>query len=168
MCGIAGFVNRRGEGADRELLARMTSTLAHRGPDGDGLFLEGPAGLGHRRLSIIDVDGGAAPMSNEDGSIWVTFNGEIYNDPELRAWLLSRGHVFRTGCDTESLVHLYEEAAERDVRARDLGHPSPALDSGSGQDGPEAALPRGNVARNVSVRVRAQGASDASRNAEAA
>jgi asparagine synthase (glutamine-hydrolysing) len=109
MCGIAGFVNREGVSADRELLARMTATLAHRGPDGDGLFLNGPAGLGHRRLSIIDVEGGAAPMSNEDGTVWVTFNGEIYNDPELRAWLQSRGHLFRTGCDTESLVHLYEE-----------------------------------------------------------
>jgi asparagine synthase (glutamine-hydrolysing) len=109
MCGIAGFVNRDGVAADRDLLARMTATIAHRGPDGDGFFLEGPAGLGHRRLSIIDVEGGAQPMSNEDGTVWVTFNGEIYNDPELRSWLLSRGHVFRTSCDTESLVHLYEE-----------------------------------------------------------
>jgi asparagine synthase (glutamine-hydrolysing) len=109
MCGIAGFVNREGIAADRDILARMTATLAHRGPDGDGLFCEGPAGLGHRRLSIIDVAGGAAPMSNEDGTVWVTFNGEIYNDPELRSWLLARGHLFRTNCDTETLVHLYEE-----------------------------------------------------------
>ncbi len=109
MCGIAGFVNRDGEAADRELLARMTATIAHRGPDGDGFYCEGPAGLGHRRLSIIDVDGGSQPMSNEDGTVWVTYNGEIYNDPELRARLISRGHVFRTDCDTESLVHLYEE-----------------------------------------------------------
>ncbi|WP_435007706.1 asparagine synthase (glutamine-hydrolyzing) [Tundrisphaera lichenicola] len=109
MCGIAGFVNRDGDPADRGVLARMTSTLAHRGPDGDGLHLDGPVGLGHRRLSIIDVEGGAQPMSNEDGSVWVTFNGEIYNDPELRAGLLSKGHTFRTGCDTESLVHLYED-----------------------------------------------------------
>jgi asparagine synthase (glutamine-hydrolysing) len=112
MCGIAGFVNRDGEAADRELLARMTATIAHRGPDGDGMYLDGPAGLGHRRLSIIDVGGGSQPMSNEDGSIWVTFNGEIYNDPRLRPWLQSRGHVFRTDCDTESLVHLYEEHGE--------------------------------------------------------
>jgi asparagine synthase (glutamine-hydrolysing) len=109
MCGIAGFVNRDGEAADRELLARMTATIAHRGPDGDGMFCEGPAGLGHRRLSIIDVDGGAQPMCNEDGTVWITFNGEIYNDPQLRTWLQSRGHIFRTDCDTESLVHLYEE-----------------------------------------------------------
>ena len=109
MCGIAGFVNRDGEPADRGILARMTATLAHRGPDGSGLRVDGPVGLGHRRLSIIDVGGGSQPMGNEDGSIWVTFNGEIYNDPELRAWLLARGHTFRTDCDTEGLVHLYEE-----------------------------------------------------------
>ena len=109
MCGIAGFLNRDGEAADRELLARMTATLAHRGPDGEGEFREGPVGLGHRRLSIIDVGGGTQPMGNEDGTVQVTFNGEIYNDPELRASLLSKGHAFRTGCDTESLVHLYEE-----------------------------------------------------------
>ena len=109
MCGIAGFLNRDGEAADRELLARMTATLAHRGPDGEGEFCEGPVGLGHRRLSIIDVGGGSQPMCNEDGTVWVTFNGEIYNDPDLRASLRSRGHVFRTDCDTESLVHLYEE-----------------------------------------------------------
>jgi asparagine synthase (glutamine-hydrolysing) len=116
MCGIAGFVNREGVAADRELLARMTVTIAHRGPDGDGFFVEGPAGLGHRRLSIIDVEGGAQPMSNEDGTIWVTFNGEIYNDPELRARLQSQGHIFRTSCDTESLVHLYEEHGPGFVR----------------------------------------------------
>ena len=109
MCGIAGFLNRDGEPARQDILARMTSTLAHRGPDGDGFLCEGPVGLGHRRLSIIDVGGGAQPMSNEDGTVWVSFNGEIYNDPELRARLKARGHVFRTDCDTESLVHLYEE-----------------------------------------------------------
>jgi asparagine synthase (glutamine-hydrolysing) len=109
MCGIAGFVNREGEAADRELLARMTATIAHRGPDGDGFYCQGPAGLGHRRLSIIDVAGGSQPMCNEDGTVWVTYNGEIYNDPALRSRLKSLGHVFRTECDTESLVHLYEE-----------------------------------------------------------
>ncbi len=109
MCGIAGFVNRDGDAADPGVLARMTATLAHRGPDGDGLHVEGPAGLGHRRLSIIDVDGGSQPMSNEDGTVWVSFNGEIYNEPDLRAGLLARGHAFRTDSDTESLVHLYEE-----------------------------------------------------------
>ncbi len=109
MCGIAGFVNRDGEAADAGLLARMTATLAHRGPDGEGELCRGPAALGHRRLSIIDVDGGAQPMANEDGTVWVSFNGEIYNDPALRAGLLARGHTFRTASDTEGLVHLYEE-----------------------------------------------------------
>ena len=109
MCGIAGFVNREGEGADPGILARMTATIAHRGPDGDGHWCRGPAALGHRRLSIIDVGGGAQPMSNEDGSAWITFNGEIYNDPALRARLLARGHTFRNLSDTEGIVHLYED-----------------------------------------------------------
>ncbi len=112
MCGIAGFVNPDGRPADPEILARMTATIEHRGPDGSGFYLDGPAALGHRRLSIIDVDGGAQPMSNEDGSIWVTFNGEIYNDPALRSLLLSAGHRFRNASDTEGLVHLYEQYGE--------------------------------------------------------
>ncbi|HEV3122103.1 MAG TPA: asparagine synthase (glutamine-hydrolyzing), partial [Isosphaeraceae bacterium] len=109
MCGIAGFVNRAGECADRDILTRMTATLVHRGPDGEGMHLDGPAGLGHRRLSIIDLAGGAQPMANEDGTVWVSYNGELYNEPELRLWLEGRGHRYRTVCDTESLVHLYEE-----------------------------------------------------------
>jgi asparagine synthase (glutamine-hydrolysing) len=109
MCGIAGFVNRDGEAADREILARMTATLAHRGPDGDGLHLDGPAGLGHRRLSIIDLATGGQPMCNEEGSVWVTYNGELYNELALRKELENRGHRYRTTSDTESLVHLYEE-----------------------------------------------------------
>jgi asparagine synthase (glutamine-hydrolysing) len=109
MCGIAGFVNRPGEPADRAILERMTATLAHRGPDGDGFYVEGPAALGHRRLSIIDLSGGAEPMSNEDGTIWITYNGELYNDPELRKELEAKGHRYRSSCDVESLIHLYEE-----------------------------------------------------------
>ncbi len=109
MCGIAGFVNCDGVAADRELLRRMTEALAHRGPDGDGFYVNGPVGLGHRRLSIIDLKGGGQPMANEDESVWVSYNGEIYNEPELRERLLARGHIFRTACDTECLVHLYEE-----------------------------------------------------------
>ena len=109
MCGIAGFVNLPGYPADRAILERMTATLAHRGPDGEGFYCEGPAALGHRRLSIIDLSGGAQPMSNEDGTVWITYNGELYNELELRKRLQSRGHTYRTSCDTESLVHLYEE-----------------------------------------------------------
>src|SRR4051794_19483473 len=109
MCGITGFVGRDGEEADRGVLARMTATLGHRGPDGDGFYLDGRAALGHRRLAIIDLAGGAQPLANEDGSVWVTYNGELYNEPALRAGLTARGHVYRTSTDTESLVHLYEE-----------------------------------------------------------
>jgi asparagine synthase (glutamine-hydrolysing) len=109
MCGIAGFVNRDGYPADRGIVERMTATLAHRGPDGDGIYCVGPVALGHRRLSIIDVSGGAQPMSNEDGTVWVTYNGELYNELELRPKLEAKGHRYRTMADTESLVHLYEE-----------------------------------------------------------
>jgi asparagine synthase (glutamine-hydrolysing) len=116
MCGIAGFVNRGGEVADREILARMIATLVHRGPDDEGAYCNGQVALGHRRLAIIDVGGGAQPMANEDGSVWVSFNGEIYNEPALRAWLQGRGHQFRTASDTEALVHLYEEHGPDFVR----------------------------------------------------
>lgn len=109
MCGIAGFVNHNGEAPDLDVLARMTFTLTHRGPDADGFHCDGPVGLGHRRLSIIDLAGGAQPMANEDETVWVTYNGEIYNEPALRAGLEARGHIFRTRSDTECLVHLYEE-----------------------------------------------------------
>lgn len=109
MCGIAGFVNAGGTLADRSIAERMTATIAHRGPDGDGFLVDGPAALGHRRLSIIDVDGGGQPMSNENGSVWVTYNGELYNEPALRAEMIAKGHRYKTACDTESLVHLYED-----------------------------------------------------------
>jgi asparagine synthase (glutamine-hydrolysing) len=111
MCGIAGFLNRdHGEAADEPLLQRMTDVIAHRGPDGAGYFVEGPLAFGHRRLSIIDLSqNGAQPMQNEDGKVTVTFNGEIYNHLSLRDELIARGHVFRSRCDTEVLVHGYEE-----------------------------------------------------------
>jgi asparagine synthase (glutamine-hydrolysing) len=109
MCGIAGFVNREGEAADRGIVERMTATLAHRGPDGDGIHVSGPVALGHRRLSIIDVTGGAQPMCNEDGTVWVTYNGELYNELEIRRELEAKGHRYQNHSDTESLVHLYEE-----------------------------------------------------------
>ncbi|WP_169977072.1 asparagine synthase (glutamine-hydrolyzing) [Tautonia rosea] len=116
MCGIAGFLNRDGDAADRSLIDRMTAPITHRGPDGSGAFVEGPVALGHRRLAIIDPSLGAQPMSNEDGTVWVTYNGELYNEPNLRKRLEALGHRYRTHCDTESLVHLYEEEGPDFVR----------------------------------------------------
>jgi asparagine synthase (glutamine-hydrolysing) len=116
MCGIAGIVGFDPRArVDGERLARMRDTLVHRGPDGEGTFTEGPVGLAHRRLAIVDVAGGAQPMSNEDGTVWVVCNGEIYNHADLRRRLEARGHRFRSRSDTESIVHLYEEEGERCV-----------------------------------------------------
>ena len=114
MCGISGFLNRDpAHPADGELLARMTDVIAHRGPDGSGVHIEGPLAFGHRRLSIIDLSSaGAQPMTNEDGTIWITFNGEIYNFLDLQRELVAKGHVFKSHCDTEVLVHGYEEWGE--------------------------------------------------------
>jgi len=110
MCGIAGVFNFGNQApADQAALARATSAMAHRGPDDEGFYLDGELGLGNRRLSIIDLPGGHQPISNEDGAIWITFNGEIYNYRDLRTGLLARGHSFRTHSDTETIVHLYEE-----------------------------------------------------------
>jgi asparagine synthase (glutamine-hydrolysing) len=110
MCGIAGMVTTgRFADCDKDLLKRMTRALYHRGPDGEGYYFDEQAGLGHRRLSIIDLEAGKQPMCNEDGSIWVTFNGEIYNYLDLRKDLLAKGHQFKTESDTEVIVHLYEE-----------------------------------------------------------
>ncbi len=121
MCGIAGIVFRDGRKPDVELLKRMTSTLVHRGPDGEGHIALPGCGLGHRRLSIIDLSGGAQPMANEDERIWVAFNGEIYNFLELRPGLESRGHRFRTHSDTEAILHLYEDhGAEMIPRLRGM------------------------------------------------
>jgi asparagine synthase (glutamine-hydrolysing) len=105
MCGICGFVGIREDG----LLARMTTALEHRGPDGHGYFECGDVGLGHRRLSIIDLEGGRQPIENEDGSLVLIFNGEIYNYLELRKGLVERGHQFKSRSDTEVILHLYEE-----------------------------------------------------------
>ena len=114
MCGIAGIVSRgRIAEEDHDLLKRMTRTLHHRGPDGEGFYFDEHAGLGHRRLSIIDLDSGKQPMSNEDETVWVTFNGEIYNYLDLRKDLIAKGHKFKTESDTEVIVHLYEEIGEK-------------------------------------------------------
>ncbi len=110
MCGICGAISLRGpREVDREALLGMVRQLFHRGPDEQGLLRAPGVGLGHARLSIIDLAGGRQPMGNEDGSVWVTFNGEIYNYKELIPFLEDRGHVFRTRSDTEVLVHLWEE-----------------------------------------------------------
>ena len=109
MCGIAGLVGRSGEVVDADSVHRMCQTIVHRGPDDEGVYARGPVGLGMRRLSIIDLSGGKQPIHNEDQSIWVVFNGEIYNFPELRRELEARGHGFYTHSDTEVIVHLYEE-----------------------------------------------------------
>jgi asparagine synthase (glutamine-hydrolysing) len=110
MCGIAGKVDFHDRPVDRELIARMCATLVHRGPDDEGIYVGPGIGLGQRRLAIIDLDRSAtAPLANEDQTLWVTFNGEIYNFHEMRRGLEQRGHRFRTHGDTEVLVHLYEE-----------------------------------------------------------
>lgn len=109
MCGICGIYDRSGGPIDQVTLERMTTTLAHRGPDGQGYFLDGWIGLGHRRLSIIDVEGGTQPIFNEDKTLQIVFNGEIYNFIELRNELKSFGHRFRTLSDTEVIIHAYEQ-----------------------------------------------------------
>jgi asparagine synthase (glutamine-hydrolysing) len=109
MCGIAGIVRRNPTGVSVETLGKMAAAIRHRGPDGYGFYSGQRVGLAHVRLSIVDLDGGAQPLTNEDGQIVVTYNGEIYNHPELRRELQARGHTFRTWCDTEILVHGYEE-----------------------------------------------------------
>lgn len=109
MCGIAGIVSLEGKPVFEQELRNMCSAIAHRGPDDEGFYFQTGVGLGMRRLSIIDLDSGRQPVSNEDGTVWVVFNGEIYNFQELRQQLKGRGHVFSTHGDTETIVHLYEE-----------------------------------------------------------
>ncbi len=116
MCGIAGFAGARGDTATAEEVHRMCQKIVHRGPDDEGVYVHGPAGLGMRRLSIIDVAGGRQPIHNEDGTIWIVFNGEIYNYPELRASLENKGHKFYTNSDTEVIVHLYEDLGAECVK----------------------------------------------------
>ena len=118
MCGIAGQFALNGDAADAVLVGAMAERLAHRGPDGEGSHFSGPVGLAHRRLAIIDLsDEGRQPMANEDGSLWIVFNGEIYNYRELREELLATGHRFASATDTEVILHAYEEWG-RDCLAR--------------------------------------------------
>ena len=109
MCGICGIFDRSGKSIYRDIIDKMAAALKHRGPDGEGRFLYGAVGLGHRRLSIIDVRGGAQPIGNEDGSLQIVFNGEIYNFVELGKELEKAGHIFKTRSDTEVIVHAYEQ-----------------------------------------------------------
>lgn len=120
MCGIAGYFRAGRSGtsyplAEHRLIEQMCDVITHRGPDDAGYHVEGGLAIGMRRLSIIDVATGHQPISNEDGSVWIVFNGEIYNFAELRATLVARGHSFKTHSDTETIVHLYEEEGERCV-----------------------------------------------------
>src|SRR6185503_2524908 len=118
MCGIAGIFETEatmGAVQRREVIQRMCGVIEHRGPDDEGFYIEGGLAIGMRRLSIIDLGTGHQPISNEDGTVWIVFNGEIYNYRELRDDLVSRGHVFRTRTDTEVIVHLYEDQGERCV-----------------------------------------------------
>jgi asparagine synthase (glutamine-hydrolysing) len=114
MCGIAGIYNFKTlEPISKGTLKAMTDTLVHRGPDAEGFYTSGALGLGHRRLAIIDLDGGHQPIANEDQSIWVVFNGEIYNFGDLHDELVKKGHTFNTRSDTEVIVHLYEQEGEQ-------------------------------------------------------
>src|SRR5258708_31636400 len=117
MCGICGiFHYGTGECADGATLREMNQQTVHSGPDDTGALVSDAAALAMRRLSIIDIKTGHQPLSNEDGSIWIVFNGEIYNHADLRQKMIARGHTYRTHSDTESIVHLYEEYGPDCVR----------------------------------------------------
>jgi asparagine synthase (glutamine-hydrolysing) len=116
MCGIAGLLAPFPADRLRAGAIALADAQRHRGPDGAGVHVQGPVALAHRRLSIIDLEAGAQPLANEDGSVWITFNGEIYNYRELRVTLEQRGHRFRTHSDTEVIVHAYEEWGDECVK----------------------------------------------------
>jgi len=115
MCGIAGFFLRGGV-AERATVKRMCDLIAHRGPDDEGFHVDNGCAIGMRRLSIIDLSTGHQPIANEDESVWIVFNGEIYEYRELRARLISQGHRFRTQSDTETILHLYEQEGPEAIR----------------------------------------------------
>jgi len=114
MCGINGIAlsSKSGHSINLAGLERMRDIITHRGPDDKGIFIDGRVGLGHRRLSIVDVASGHQPMTNEDGTLHITYNGEIYNHADFRNGLEAKGHTYRTHCDTETILHLYEEYGE--------------------------------------------------------
>src|SRR5437867_11912002 len=113
MCGIAGIIKiDPSETPDESQLRRMMKVLRHRGPDDEGFILVGPAGLAHRRLAIVDIATGQQPMANEEHTVWISYNGEIYNHASLRPSLEKKGHLYRSRSDTETIVHLYDEEGE--------------------------------------------------------
>jgi asparagine synthase (glutamine-hydrolysing) len=138
MCGITGWISGTADSPDREVLARMTRALAHRGPDAEGVVIEGAAGLGHRRLAIIDLSTDAnQPMRDASGRYLIVFNGEIYNFAEVRRELETRGHCFATRSDTEVLLEAIKawgpggaRAFERHVRAGVVGQATPNAAAG--------------------------------------
>ncbi len=164
MCGITGIFETRGKNEiERDVLARMNESQHHRGPDEGGYHVEPGVGLGHRRLSIIDVATGQQPLFNEDGSVVVIYNGEIYNYQELIPELVALGHVFRTKSDTEVIVHAWEawgealrRALPRHVRIRALGPQSRNALPRPRQAGCKAAVLRVPARRQVHLRIRAQ------------
>src|SRR5438128_9497868 len=110
MCGIAGLLEfKKNAQFNPAILRQMCNVMTHRGPDDEGIYTDGRVGIGMRRLSIVDLATGHQPLSNEDGSIWIVFNGEIYNHLALREQLITQGHSYRTHSDTESVIHLYEQ-----------------------------------------------------------
>src|SRR5215469_14380250 len=113
MCGIAGFLHTVRVSADERIVRRMTDIIPHRGPDASGCCVRGEVALGHRRLSIIDLSTGGQPMSNEDDSVWITYNGEIFNHADVRLELESAGHRYKSRCDTETIIHAYEQWGDR-------------------------------------------------------
>jgi len=113
MCGIAGVLRTDGNSADARVIRSMTDIIAHRGPDGSGFYVQGEVALGHRRLSIIDLATGGQPMSNEDGSLWITYNGEIFNHADVRPELEAAGHRYKSHCDTETVIHAYEQYGDQ-------------------------------------------------------
>src|SRR4029079_13429508 len=115
MCGICGIAipERLNRPVDASTVVRMRDSLTHRGPDDAGVFIDRAVGLAHRRLSILHLSGDHQPMANEDSTVQITYNGEVYNHRDLRPALEQSGHVYQTTCDTETIIHLYEEHRPR-------------------------------------------------------
>ena len=115
MCGLVGYIDKKSKKTKKETIKKMADVIIHRGPDGEGYFVDDNIAMGFRRLSIIDLKGGNQPLYNEDNTLVINFNGEIYNYKELREDLIKKGHTFTTNSDTEVIVHAYEEYKEKVV-----------------------------------------------------